>query len=131
MPVSRRADQPGRPGRPRGNARRPQRPASPRRHPRGRRGLWHVATSSAAPTRSATCAVPPDQPYELTLAPPTVRAITADLPEAVDAAVVEFTNGVLVHNPHRVGKPLRADLTGTCSARRGTDRVLDRINENS
>src|SRR3954447_25371375 len=69
-----------------------------------------AATLSAAPTRYATCAVPPEQPNELVLAPPAVRAVTADLPEAVAAAVVEFMTGVLVHNPHRVGRPLGADL---------------------
>jgi len=75
--------------------------------------------------------VPPEQPYELVLTPPAVRAVTTDLPEAVAAAVVEFMTGVLVHNPHRVGKPLRADLAVIWSARRGTYRVLYRINEDS
>lgn len=39
-----------------------------------------------------------------------------------------LTTGLL-DDPHRVGKPLRADLTGIWSARRGTYRVLYRIND--
>jgi ParE toxin of type II toxin-antitoxin system, parDE len=35
----------------------------------------------------------------------------------------------LVQGPHRVGKPLRRELSGIYSARRGTYRVLHRINE--
>ena len=67
--------------------------------------------------------------YELVLTPPAVRAIRSGLPEAVAAAVIEFLTGALVDNPRRVGKPLRADLAGIHSARRGTYRVLYRINE--
>jgi len=67
--------------------------------------------------------------YELVLTSPAVRAIQAGLPEGVAAAVIEFLTGALVDNPRRVGKPLRGDLTGIHSARRGTYRVLYRINE--
>jgi mRNA interferase RelE/StbE len=90
-----------------------------------------AGTCSGASTPSAACVVPPDEPYELVLAPPAVRAVTADLPEAVAAAVVEFMTSVLVDNPHRIGKPLRADLAGIWSARRGTYRVLYRINDDA
>ena len=67
--------------------------------------------------------------YELVLTPPAVRAIQAGLPEAVGVAVIEFLTGALIDNPHRVGKPLRGDLAGIHCARRGTYRVLYRINE--
>ncbi|MCB0911005.1 MAG: type II toxin-antitoxin system RelE/ParE family toxin [Propionibacteriaceae bacterium] len=67
--------------------------------------------------------------YELVLTPPAVRAVQAGLPEAVAAAVVEFMTGPLVANPRRVGKMLRRELTGVWSARRGTYRVLYRIND--
>lgn len=67
--------------------------------------------------------------YELVLTPPAVRAIQSGLPEAVAVAVIEFLTGALIDNPHRVGKPLRGDLAGIHSARRGTYRVLYRINE--
>jgi len=45
------------------------------------------------------------------------------------AAVVEFLTGPLIENPRRVGKPLRGDLSGIYSARRGTYRILYRIDE--
>jgi len=51
------------------------------------------------------------------------------LPEAVAAAVIEFVTRALLDNPRRVGKPLRGDLAGIHSARRGTYRVLYRIND--
>jgi mRNA-degrading endonuclease RelE of RelBE toxin-antitoxin system len=58
-----------------------------------------------------------------------VRAIQHNLPQAVATAVVEFLTGALIDNPQRVGKPLRGDLAGIYSARRGTYRVLYRIND--
>ena len=67
--------------------------------------------------------------YELVLTPPAVRAIQSGLPEGVAAAVIEFLTGPLIDNPLRVSKPLRGDLAGIHSARRGTYRVLYRINE--
>jgi mRNA interferase RelE/StbE len=70
-----------------------------------------------------------DEPYELVLTPPAVRALQMRLTEPVAAAVIEFLTGALVENPRRAGKQLRADLAGIYSARRGTYRVLYRINE--
>lgn len=45
------------------------------------------------------------------------------------AAVIEFLTGALTENPQRVGKQLRGELAGIHSARRGTYRVLYRIND--
>lgn len=70
-----------------------------------------------------------DSPYEIVLAPPACRAIAEALPEAVATAVIDFVTTALLDNPHRVGKPLRDDLEGIWSARRGTYRVLYRIHE--
>ena len=70
-----------------------------------------------------------EEPYKLVLTPPAIRAVRSGLPEAVAAAVIEFLTGALIQNPHRVGKPLRGELAGIHSARRGTYRVLYRINE--
>jgi mRNA-degrading endonuclease RelE of RelBE toxin-antitoxin system len=67
--------------------------------------------------------------YELVLAPPAIRALQSGLPEAVAAAVIECITGALLENPQRVGKPLRGELAGIHSARRGTYRVLYRINQ--
>jgi mRNA-degrading endonuclease RelE of RelBE toxin-antitoxin system len=70
-----------------------------------------------------------DEPYELGLTPPAQGALTGKLPEAVAAAVIEFLTTALIRQPARVGKPLRDDLAGVWSARRGTYRVLYRIRE--
>jgi mRNA-degrading endonuclease RelE of RelBE toxin-antitoxin system len=51
------------------------------------------------------------------------------LPLAVAAAVTEFLTGVLLDSPQRVGKPLTRELAGYHCARRGTYRVIYRIDE--
>lgn len=71
----------------------------------------------------------PEAAYELVLTPPASRAIGSGLPEPVAAAVIKFLTGALLENPRRVGKALRRELAGIHSARRGTYRVLYRINE--
>ena len=60
---------------------------------------------------------------------PARRALSDRLPEAVAAAVIDFLTSVLVREPRRVGKPLRGELAGIWSARRGTYRILFRIIE--
>lgn len=67
--------------------------------------------------------------YEPVLTPPARRALTERLPEAVAAAVIEFLTGALVREPRRVGRPLRGDLSGIWSARRGTYRALYRVSD--
>jgi len=67
--------------------------------------------------------------YELVLTPPARRALTERLPESVSAAVVDFFTSALVEAPHRVGKPLRRELEGIWSARRGTYRILYRMHQ--
>ncbi len=67
--------------------------------------------------------------YELVLTPPARQAVTGKLPEPVAAAVIEFLTTALIYQPYRVGKPLRNDLAGVWSARRGTYRILYRIRE--
>ena len=62
-------------------------------------------------------------PYELVLTPPATRAIRDGLPESVAAAVIEFLTAALVE------KRLRGDLSGIWAARRGTYRVLYRVND--
>lgn len=51
------------------------------------------------------------------------------IPPRVVPAILEFLYGPLAENPHRVGKSLRDDFTGTYSARRGAYRVLYTIND--
>lgn len=71
-----------------------------------------------------------EAPYQLVVTPPGRRAIEQHLPEPVATAVIDFLTTALLDNPRRVGKPLRGDLAGLWSARRGTYRVLYRVNEN-
>lgn len=68
-----------------------------------------------------------DEPYELVLARPAARAIAEELPESIATALIDFVTGPLIQNPHRVGRALRNELAGVHSARRGTYRVLYRI----
>ena len=70
-----------------------------------------------------------DGPYGLVVTPPARRAIESGLTEAAATAVIDFMTTALIEKPHRVGKPLRDDLAGIWSARRGTYRVLYRIRE--
>jgi mRNA interferase RelE/StbE len=52
------------------------------------------------------------------------------LPEIVAAAVLEFCDAGFASNPHRVGKPV-FELAGCHGARRGTYRIVYRIDEGS
>jgi mRNA interferase RelE/StbE len=67
--------------------------------------------------------------YELVVTPPAARAISAQLPEPVAAAVIEFLTTTLIREPRRVGKALQRELSGVWSARRGTYRILYRVRE--
>jgi mRNA-degrading endonuclease RelE of RelBE toxin-antitoxin system len=71
------------------------------------------------------------RPYGIVVAAPAARAIRETLPETVAFAVIDFITGPLRENPRRVGAPLRGELEGIWSARRGTYRILYRINEES
>lgn len=70
-----------------------------------------------------------EQRYELIVAPTVRRQLAEALPEAVASAAYEFITGPLLGNPHRVGKRLRPPLEDRHSARRGTYRVIYRIDE--
>jgi len=72
-----------------------------------------------------------DARYELVVTAPAARAIRETLPEAVAFAVIDFITGALLDNPKRVGAPLRGELEGVWSARRGTYRVLYRVDDES
>jgi mRNA-degrading endonuclease RelE of RelBE toxin-antitoxin system len=65
----------------------------------------------------------------LLVAPPARRQIDR-LPISVAAAVVETLDAV-VSNPRRLGKPLRFELEGYLSARRGPYRIIYRIDDAS
>ena len=73
----------------------------------------------------------PAQRYEIRFQPAARRANVQRLPEAVAAAVLEFCDAALAANPHLVGKPLFGPLAGCHGARRGTYRIVYRIDGNS
>lgn len=67
--------------------------------------------------------------FELVISPTARRQLTDNLPESVAFAAYEFIVGPLLDNPHRVGKQLRPPLEDRHSARRGTYRVIYRIDD--
>lgn len=67
--------------------------------------------------------------YQLRLTPTVRRQLAEQLPESVAAAAVEFITGPLLENPQRVGRPLAPPLGDRHSARRGTYRVIYRIDD--
>jgi mRNA interferase RelE/StbE len=69
------------------------------------------------------------QQYQIRFQPAARRAIAKRLPETVAAAVLEFCEAALAVSPHRVGKPLFGPLAGCHGARRGTYRIVYRIDE--
>jgi mRNA-degrading endonuclease RelE of RelBE toxin-antitoxin system len=67
-------------------------------------------------------------PWQLVVAPAAERTL-GRLTHKVAAAIVEFLVGPLLEEPSRVGKPLQRELTGYWSARRGSYRVIYRLDE--
>ena len=75
--------------------------------------------------------IPVGERYDVRFQPAARRAISERLPETVAAAVLEFCEAALAVNPQRVGKPLFGPLAGCHGARRGTYRIVYRIDEAS
>lgn len=67
--------------------------------------------------------------FRLVISPTARRQLAEVLPEAVAFAAHEFIVGPLLENPQRVGKRLQPPLGDRHSARRGTYRVVYRIDE--
>jgi mRNA-degrading endonuclease RelE of RelBE toxin-antitoxin system len=59
---------------------------------------------------------------------PTAARQLGELPERYAAAVVELLP-VIAKNPRRLGKPLKFELTGRWTARRGPYRVIYELDE--
>jgi mRNA interferase RelE/StbE len=70
----------------------------------------------------------PNRPYHLEAAGSARRDLRR-LSGKVAAAIVEFITGPLADDPQRLSKPLRGELDGYHSARRGDYRVVFRIDE--
>ncbi len=67
--------------------------------------------------------------YSLVIAPTARRQLADVLPEGVAMAAHEFIVGPGLDNPHRVGKRLRSPLDDRHTARRGTYRIIYRIDD--
>jgi mRNA interferase RelE/StbE len=72
------------------------------------------------------------QPDQIRFQPAGRRAIAQRLPEAVTAAVLnKFCEAALSVDPRRVGNPLLGSLAGCPGARRGTYRIVYRIDDDT
>ena len=69
------------------------------------------------------------EPYVLRTTPTVRRALTESLPEAVAAVAYEFITGPLLREPYRLGKRLLPPLDDRFSVRRGTYRIIYRIDD--
>jgi len=72
---------------------------------------------------------PAEEPCELRATSTVRRALSENLPEAVAAAACQFITGPLLLDTHRIGKRLLPPMDDRCSARRGTYRVIYRIDD--
>jgi mRNA-degrading endonuclease RelE of RelBE toxin-antitoxin system len=70
-----------------------------------------------------------DVGYQLVISPTARRQLAEVLPESIAFAAYEFIIGPLLANPHRVGKRLEPPLSDRHSARRGTYRVIYRVDD--
>jgi mRNA interferase RelE/StbE len=71
----------------------------------------------------------PPSPYPVVFSRQARRNLHEDLPLEVAIAATETIQHAIAVNPHRVGKPLDKPFDGFQSARRGTYRIIYRINE--
>jgi mRNA interferase RelE/StbE len=67
--------------------------------------------------------------YELVITATARRQLAEGLPASIAFAAYEFIIGPLLDNPHRVGKRLVPPMADRHSARRGTYRVIYRIDD--
>ena len=68
-------------------------------------------------------------PYTVIFSGQARRNLHENLPLEVAVAAMATIGGPLTTNPHRAGKPLEEPFDGYHSARRGTYRIIYRINE--
>ncbi len=69
------------------------------------------------------------EPYVVLLSGQARRNIRENLPLEVAFAAMETIDGSIAVNPYRAGKPLDEPTDGYHSARRGTYRIVYRIDE--
>ena len=66
--------------------------------------------------------------WDVQFAPSALRGLDR-LPPRIAPAIIEFATRTLPRNPQQLSKPLRGELEGLCSARRGDYRVIYEIDE--
>jgi mRNA interferase RelE/StbE len=69
-------------------------------------------------------------PYQVQITARAARDLER-LPEKIATACAEFIFGPLAKDPRRVGKPLRDELVGLHSARRGDYRIIYAVIEDT
>lgn len=86
---------------------------------------------SAAPTAQPDDEVPAARtgPYAVVLSRQARRNLNEHLPLEVAIAATETVQRAIATNPYRAGKPLNEPFDGYHSARRGTYRIIYRIDE--
>ena len=67
--------------------------------------------------------------YTVALSAQARRNVRENLPLEVAIAAMETIEGSIAVNPYRAGKPLEEPFDGYYSARRGTYRIICRIDE--
>jgi mRNA interferase RelE/StbE len=70
-----------------------------------------------------------DEPWRLVVAGPAARRLE-QLPSKYASAVIKAL-GAIASNPQRLGKPLRFELAGRWSARRGPYRIIYLIDDDA
>jgi mRNA interferase RelE/StbE len=71
----------------------------------------------------------PPRPYTVVLSGQARLNLSENLPVEVAIAATETIQHAIAVNPSRVGKPLEEPFDGYYSARRGTYRIIYRIDE--
>ena len=66
--------------------------------------------------------------YEVEVTPEGLRHLNR-IPAKVRDAVIEVIYGTIAEDPHRAGKPLRGELEGLRSARRGDFRIIYEVDD--
>jgi mRNA interferase RelE/StbE len=69
------------------------------------------------------------EPYTVVMSGQARRNVREHLPLDVALAAMEAIDGSIAVNPYRAGKPLDEPFDGFHSARRGTYRIIYRIDE--
>lgn len=69
----------------------------------------------------------PDEPYSVRFSRRARRNLAEDLPVEVAAAALETIGQAIATNPQRVGKPPHEPFDGFYSTRRGTYRIIYRV----